>query len=313
MFVIQLISTRQRYTCSFTEQSLHWCGRLDTVDSSIELAKKKFNHWESMQMFNCFRTWFLQVSQAFYGNLSSLVLIFGRLITVIFKVKKVICRNVRVLCFGFCRITRTFSGFFQNSSLHTFLLISLNPPQVEVDLKLQQRKCLSLHGTETDDWIVFPGSVSKRQQVDHSVWHCQWWMVIAISPSRFTDSERDIVLCWRLLCNMHCCNQFTLQTAKHHDLRSIRLNVRTWQANTFPSYQRTVERAMHPMRCLNNQAMLNVANNCSLINTCPQNWSNHTTHNEANIGIFDMVLQWSMHPPVSDKRTVLVTTLYHET
>jgi len=129
MFVIQSISTRQRYECSFREDSLHWCRRRD---SSIELAKKKFNHWESMQMFNCFRTWFLQVSQAFYGNLSSWVPIFGCLITVILKVKKVICRNVHVLCFGFCRIRRTFSGFFQKSSLHTFLFISWNPPQFEV-------------------------------------------------------------------------------------------------------------------------------------------------------------------------------------
>ena len=41
------------------------------MGSSIELAKKKkFNYWECMLMFSCFCTWFLQVTQAFYGNLN---------------------------------------------------------------------------------------------------------------------------------------------------------------------------------------------------------------------------------------------------
>jgi len=133
MFVVQLVSTRYRYECSFREQSLHhWCGRRH---SSTSLRKRSLTTGKACRCSTkLFFTWFIQVTQAFCGNLSSWVPIFGCLITVILtvlKVKKVICINVHVLCFGFSRIRSTFSGFFQKSSLHT-VLRSWNSPQFEV-------------------------------------------------------------------------------------------------------------------------------------------------------------------------------------
>ena len=88
MFVVQSILTRYRYECSFREQSLHhWCGRRH---SSTSLRKRSLTTGKACRCSTkLFFTWFIQVTQAFCGNLRSWVPIFGCLITAILKVLKV--------------------------------------------------------------------------------------------------------------------------------------------------------------------------------------------------------------------------------